>query len=172
VHFRIEQTFPTDPSTLCAALVDPLYLTQAMGRLPDIGAPVVVSQVRDPATGAVRQSLRYAFNGRLPSAVTRVISPDRLTWIEDSTVDLTGHEAVFRITPEHYRNFFGCSGKWTIHQRSEGCSRVLEGTLKVNSPVPFVGGQVERAIVSGLRERLAHEPAAFVWWVAHRGSSR
>jgi hypothetical protein len=166
VRFRIEQHFATDVATLSEALVDPSYLTEAMGRLPDISAPLVELQSR---TGdVVRQRLLYKFDGRLPAVVTRVISPDRLTWIDESTVDLRTHTAVFRITPTHYESFFTCSGLWSIHERGEGCSRVLDGSLKVNSPVPFVGGQVERAIASGMRERLEKEPAAFAWWLAQK----
>ncbi len=168
MRFQIEQTFAADPATLCAALVDPSYLAEAMGRLPDITAPVLQSQVRDANAGTVRQELLYAFNGKLPSVVTRFVSPDRLTWVEDTTVDLTTRTAEFRITPVHYRTFFTCRGTWSIHERPAGCARRLEGSLTVNSPVPFVGGQVEKAIVSGLRERLEKEPAAFVWWIAQK----
>jgi Protein of unknown function (DUF2505) len=177
VRFRIEQLFATDPITLCAALVDPNYLAEAMARLPDIAAPVIESQVRSTAGAepTVRQSLRYAFNGKLPSVVTRVISTDRLQWIEDTTIHMTTMTAVFRITPVHYASFFTCSGTWAITAKPDGAGnsgglalRVLDGTLKVNSPVPFVGGQVEKAIVSGLRERLEKEPAAFNWWLSQR----
>lgn len=171
MRFRIEQDFATDPVTLCAALVDPRYLTEAMGRLPDIAAPIVVSQDRDDGKGTVRQLLQYAFNGRLPSAVTHFISPDRLTWIEDSTINMASQTAVFRITPVHYKHFFTCSGTWTIDPRPGGCARILDGSLTVNSPVPFVGGKVEKAIVSGLRERLDKEPAAFEWWRETFGKS-
>ena len=164
MRFRIEQIFATDPATLCAALVDPDYLTKAMGRLPDVSSPTIDSQVHDAKTATMRQALRYRFNGHLPAAVTAFVSPDRLTWIEDTTVDLSGHTAKFRITPVHYKNFFSCSGMWSITHRGAGSVRVLDGSLKVNSPVPFLGGQVEKAIVSGLRERLDEEPAAFDWW--------
>lgn len=161
--------FAADPATLCEALVDPGYLTEAMGRLPDIAAPVIEEQVRDDRAGTVRQSLQYAFNGHLPAVVTRFISPERLTWIEDTTVDMRGHTATFRITPVHYQSFFTCSGMWSISVRGTGSARILDGSLKVNSPVPFVGGQVEKAIVSGLRERLEHEPEAFDWWIGRPG---
>ena len=168
MRFRIEQQFPADPATLCLALVDPSYLSDAIARLPDVAAPIVVSQRRDAETGAVHQAVRYAFTGHLPGAVTRVVSPERLTWIEDSTVDVKGMSAAFRIVPEYYKNLFTCSGTWSLTLRPGGCSRVIEGSMKVNSPIPFVGGQVEKAIVGGLRDRLDKEPAAFTWWISQR----
>ncbi len=168
MRFQIEQVFATDPATLCDALVDPVYLADAMGRLPDVVAPKIESQHRDLDAGTVRQSLLYAFNGKLPAAVTRFVSPSRLTWIEDTTVDLRARTAEFRIIPVHYQSFFSCRGTWSVHEHPGGCVRRLDGILKVNSPVPFLGGQVEKAIVSGLRERLEHEPAAFAWWIAQK----
>ena len=165
MRFQIEQVFATDPTTLCRALVDPSYLTQAMGRLPDITAPTIESHRYDPDSDTVRQALMYSFNGSLPAAVTRIVSPGRLNWIEDTTVDVKAKTAIFRITPVHYARFFSCQGTWRIVGRPEGCARQLDGNLKVNSPIPFVGGQVEKAIVSGLRERLEKEPDAFDWWI-------
>jgi Protein of unknown function (DUF2505) len=117
----------------------------------------------------VHQRLRYSFQGALPAVVTRVINPQRLSWIDESVVDLAEARATFTITPIHYQSFFSCSGTWVLSPNSvDGTLRVIEGSLRVNSPVPFVSGQVERAIVSGMRERLAKEPAVFDAWMMRR----
>ena len=170
MRFTIEQLFATDPTSLCAALVDPDYLTNAMARLPDLSAPLLESQHRDVTTGTIRQTLRYRFTGKLPSTVTRFVSPDRLSWTDVSTVDIAGRTASFVITPVHYQHFFSCTGTWSIRAAESGAGalRVLSGSVKVNSPLPFVGGQVEKAIVNGMRDRLAKEPAAFDWWQSER----
>ena len=162
MHFRIEQNFAAPIDDVLAAFTDPSYLA-TMGELADLGTPVVEEQTRTPTT--VSQRLRFAFSGRLPSAVTRVIDPSRLSWHEHTDVDLPKATGTFRMVPIHYPRFFTCSGGWTLttvdatHTR-----RAIEGDLKVNSPVPFVGGKVERAIVSGLTDRLAAEPAVFARW--------
>ena len=151
--------------------MDPLPVS-AMGSLKDVGAPVVESQHR---TGdSMRQRVVYRFTGKLPGAVTAVIDPKRLTWTEDTTIDTVRGSARFTMTPVHYPNFFTASGTWSLRAdaRSTAASpvtlRLIEGELKVRSPVPFVGGQVEKAIVSGLGERLADEPAAFARWFSER----
>jgi Protein of unknown function (DUF2505) len=170
MRFRIEQRFNAEQDVLCSALTNPSYLVDAMGQLPDIGAPVVESQERTPTQ--VRQRLQFAFHGSLPAVVLRVIKPDRLSWIEDTTVDLQQRCASFTITPVHYQHFFSCAGTWELVAIGTAAApvtlRKMDGTLKVNSPVPFVGGQVERAIVSGLQERLAEEPAVFARWLAQQ----
>ncbi len=170
VRLRIEQRFLATPAQVGAALIDPDYLVQALGSLKDVGPPVVESQQR---TGdSVRQRVTYRFTGKLPGAVTAVIDPKRLTWTEETTIDTVRRTARFVMTPVHYPNFFTATGTWSLRAdpRSTAAKpvtlRVIEGDLKVRSPVPFVGGQVEKAIVSGLSERLADEPAAFARWFA------
>lgn len=170
VQLRIEQRFPATPSVVCAALIDPDYLVQAMGSLKDVGPPFVESQHRTGAS--LRQRVVYRFTGKLPGAVTAVIDPKRLTWTEDTTIDTVRNSARFSMTPVHYPNFFTATGTWTLRVDPTSTAakpvtlRLIEGELKVRSPVPFVGGQVEKAIVSGLSERLADEPAAFARWLA------
>jgi Protein of unknown function (DUF2505) len=170
VKFRIDQVFTADVASVAGALVDADYLTHGMAKLPDIGAPVVESQERSGSS--VHQQLRYCFSGSLPSAVTRFISPSKLSWVEDSTIDLSENRATFTMTPVHYQQFFRCSGEWSLSTiDANGESRTLrriEGNLKVNSPIPFLGGEIERAIVSGLKERLALEPAVLEAWLATR----
>lgn len=166
MRFRIEQSFPAGRDTVLAALTDPTYL-HALGELPDVGAPVLRRQDRAPDGSSVVQELEFAFRGHLPMPVTRVVDAHRLSWVEHTEVDLLTATARFRMVPVHYARFFTCHGSWVLEERgTDATTRVIDGDLKVHSPVPFVGGQVERAIVSGLRERLAHEPAVFARWQA------
>lgn len=169
MRFRIEQRFLATPADVGEALIDPDYLVQAMGSLKDVGPPVVESQQR--AGDSMRQRVVYRFTGKLPGAVTAVIDPKRLTWTEDTTIDVGRWTARFVMTPVHYPNFFTATGTWSLRADAASTTtkpialRVIEGELKVRSPIPFVGGQVEKAIVSGLSERLADEPAAFARWI-------
>jgi Protein of unknown function (DUF2505) len=167
VKFRIDQVFAADVASVGAALVDTDYLANAMAKLPDIGAPIVELQERSGSS--IRQQLRYSFNGSLPAAVTRFVSTSKLSWIEDSLIDLAVNRATFTMTPVHYQQFFRCSGEWVLSALSAGTEpktlRRIEGNLKVNSPVPFIGGEIEKAIVSGLQERLALEPGVFEEWL-------
>jgi hypothetical protein len=168
VRFQIEQRFEAPLDEVLDALSDPDYL-HTMGELPDMGAPEVRRQDRSADGRSVAQELVFQFQGRLPGAVTRVIDPKKLSWVEHADIDLTNARARFRMVPVHYPRFFTCAGTWSLQSGSAAATtRRIEGDLKVNSPVPFVGGQVEKAIVSGLRDRLAHEPAVFARWRAAR----
>ena len=167
MHFRIEQVFDAAPAVVSEALCDPSYLA-AMGELPDLSAATVRSQERTDRV--VHQALEFQFRGKLPSAVTRVIDPARVTWLQHDEIDLEAGRCRFRMVPIHYQRFFTCSGSWVLTPDPAGARRVIEGQLKVNSPVPFVGGAVEKAIVTGLKERLSDEPAVFSRWHAGRAA--
>ena len=168
MRFRIEQVFAASPIDVASALVDPTYLV-AMGELPDIGAPTLRLQEREGLI--VHQELVFQFHGHLPAVVTRVIDPKKLSWVEYDEVDLGAASATFRMVPSHYQKFFTCRGTWAIAVHGpDRCQRVIDGDLRVNSPVPFVGGQVERAIISGLKQRLALEPEVFARWQGNHAS--
>jgi hypothetical protein len=164
MKFTITQEFEASIDDLCAAFVNPEYLAQ-LGKLPGIGTPT--TEVREVDGDVVRYEMRFSFTGSLPGAVTRVIDTKKLTWLEKTTVNTATAKATFAMVPDHYENFFQCRGSWALSSTRKGfTTRTITGDLKVNSPVPFVGGQVERAIVSGLRERLAAEPASYAAWAA------
>lgn len=172
MRFRIEQRFAAEVAAVGTALSDPNYLSAAMAQLPDLGEPEILHSSTDAGTGRVRLQLAYRFGGRLPRVAARVIDPDKLSWIEDTEIDVRAWTATFRITPTHYASFFACEGTWALEAGSAAKAvapstvRRFDGTLTVNSPVPFVGGQVEKAIVSGLRERLEKEPPILERWLA------
>jgi hypothetical protein len=163
VKFTIDQLFEGTAGELCAALTSAAYLA-SMGKLADLGAPELVSQKR--VRGTVNQQLRTTFQGKLPSVALKVIDPAKLSWDEFAEIDTKAFTATFRMVPTHYQTYFRCSGSWALLEADDGGSttRRISGELKVSSPLPFVNGQVERAIVSGLRDRLGQEPAIYRAW--------
>ena len=44
------------------------------------------------------------------AAVTAVVDPHRLTWVEHSELDRRTHRSEFRIAPDHYADRLRCSG--------------------------------------------------------------
>ncbi len=160
MKFTIQQVFEGPAAELCNALTDADYLRR-MGRLADLGAPELVSQKR--VKGTVSQQVRTTFTGKLPSIALKVIDPAKLSWDEFTEIDTKAHTATFKMLPVHYQSYFRCSGAWKLLEQADGASttRLIGGELKVSSPIPFVNGQVERAIISGLRQRLAQEPAIY-----------
>ncbi len=119
-----------------------------MAELPKLGSAEVVSNERDGDT--VNLQVRYLFQADLSAAVTRVVDPAKLTWIEDSTVDLSTHATACVIRPDNYANLLEGSYSALIASTGSGSVRTVTGKIKVR--VPLLGGKVEKAIIGGLEE--------------------
>jgi hypothetical protein len=163
VRFSLDQDLPGSVEEVLAVLADPGFVPE-LGALPKVGPPELLEH--RVADGTLHQRVRYRFTGALSPAVTRVIDPARLVWVDDTTYDLAAGTATFRILPEHYANRLRCSGRYRFSPRPVGCRRSVEGDLTVS--YPLVGRAVERAILSGLEEHLGAEADLVGRWLARR----
>ena len=120
MRFRFEQLFPGPLERVEAALLDPAFLDR-MAQLPKLGQPQLLDLHDDGTT--VRRRVRYAFAGELSPAVTAVVDPARLTWVEDATIDRATHRTTFRILPDHYANRLRCSGTFRLEDVPGGVRR-------------------------------------------------
>jgi hypothetical protein len=161
MNFTLTQDIVGAVDAVDAALVDRGFLA-GLAALPKLGSSEVLEQSRDGQT--VHQRVRYLFTAALSGAVRRVVDPDRLTWVEDSTHDLDVHTASYRIIPDNYANLL--EGHYDARSDARGSltRRVLDGKLEVH--VPLVGGKVARAIVAGLTENAEAQAKLLSEWVA------
>lgn len=164
MRFEVDQRFAVDPDVVARVYADPaLYGT--FGGLPKLSAPEVLAHRVDG--DVVHLDVRFRFTGHLSSAVTAVIDPDRLTWVERSTHDLRARRTDIVLLPDHYRDRLRCTGEAVIVPAGDGAARRLSGDLRVRAPL--VGASVERALVSGLREHLDAEVDAVERFVDSTG---
>jgi hypothetical protein len=150
VRFTIDQALRAVVDAVDGALVDPRFLTR-MGELPKLGSAEVLDQRRHG--DVVHQDVRYLFQADLSAAVTRVVDPSRLTWVERSACNLVTHATSCEIRPDHYGSMLSGHYDALIVATNSGSRRTITGEVKVR--MPLVGGKVERAIVSGLEENAA-----------------
>ena len=153
MDFSVEQTYAADPDAVARAYATPQLYAKLDG-LGKLGEPEVLDHQVDGTV--VRLAVRYRFVGHLAPAVTAVLDPGRLTWVEHSTHDLAQRTVTFRLVPDHYRDRLTSEARGVVARgRRSGSVRNITGTLKVRALL--VGSTVERAIVSGLRDHLAAE---------------
>lgn len=155
MRFTVDQHLAASPERVAGALADP-DLYRSMPVLPKLSLPELLSH--EAAGDVVELRIRYRFEGHLSSAVTAVIDPARLSWVELSSHDLATGAGSYTLQPDHYADRFRCSGSFRYVPAGDGCRREIAGDLRVRAPL--VAGTVERAIVSGLRENLEHQAAA------------
>ncbi|MEO5678556.1 MAG: DUF2505 family protein [Acidimicrobiales bacterium] len=162
MRFRIEQRLAAPVERVEAALVDPAWY-QAVTASDSVWAPELL-EVDDDGGPRVGLRVRYRFRGRLNAAAARVVDPARLSWVEVSTLDRTSHAIDLRVEPDSYADKLRFTGAIALQPDGEVTHRVLDGEVKVR--VPLVGGRVEGAVVSGLREHADAESKVFVAFAA------
>jgi hypothetical protein len=165
VRFSLEQQLPGAFDDVLAALVDPEFVDR-LGALPNLAPPVVLDLAWSADRTVVVHRVRYRFTGSLSSAVTRVVDPAKLTWVEETTYDVRGRRAAFTIVPDHYAGKLRCNGDQTFEEAGGVTARRIDADLAVG--VPLVGRRVEKAIVSGLRDHFDAEGALLREWLHAR----
>lgn len=164
MRFRVVQRFDAPLGAVGSGLLDPEFLSR-LAELPRLGAPELLGTEVDGDT--VRQRVRYRFAGELSRAVTAVVDPDRLTWVEETAYDRSAHRGEHRIVPDHYANRL--AGSYTSQLEpaagsGERTVRTIEGEVRVR--FPLVGGKVEKAIVGGLTDHAGLEADVLSRWLA------
>jgi hypothetical protein len=162
MRFEIVQQLLGAVDAVDAALVDPAFLVR-MVELPKLGAAEIVSQSREGVV--VHQDVRYLFEAELSAAVTRVVDPRRLTWVESSVCDLEDHVTQCEIRPDHYSGLLAGRYEARAVAAGTGTRRTILGEVKVK--MPLVGGKVERAIVGGIQENAAAQVALLDEYLGH-----
>jgi hypothetical protein len=161
MEFSFEQSLRGTPDAVLDLLLDEAFLA-ARSTLPKLGDSEVLELTRDDTTAHLR--VRMRFTGNLAPAVTAVVDPSKLTWVDHATFELVARGARHEIRPDHYADRLSCRYDDVLHPTDDGSRRVLTGTLQVRAFL--VGGKVEGAIVSGLREYTAAEGALLNQWLA------
>jgi hypothetical protein len=163
MEFRVDQRFAESVDDVLAMYTDPAFYATLSG-LPKVGTPEVLSR-EDQAADRVLLRVRYAFTADLPRAALAAIDPKKLTWVEEATFDLAARTSRSRLLPDHYPDRLTASASATYEPAGDDhATRRVRGDVRIR--MPFVGGQVEKAIVSGLREHLTDEERVAGDWLS------
>jgi hypothetical protein len=159
MRFEIEQEIAGPVEAVARVYAEPRFY-ELLGELPRLGKPEVLDRREDGSV--VHLAVRFHFTGSLSPAVTAVIDPAKLSWVEESVHALADHTVTFRMNPDHYADKLRSSGSARYEPGGDGFTRRLtEGELAVKLPLLLGGGRtagvVEKAIISGLREHFAAE---------------
>jgi hypothetical protein len=157
VRFRLEQHLAVSPDAAARAFADPAFY-ETVGTLPNLAPAEVLSHRAEGDVHTLR--IRYRFVGQLSSAVRAVVDPARLTWVEESVHDVARRRTRFTLRADHYADRFDAGGTYEFDaaRDPESTIRIAEGSVTIR--FPLVGGRVEAAIVSGLRDHLDAEVGA------------
>ncbi len=161
MRFTVDQPITAPLARVEQAFVDSRFY-ETLAQMPNVGEPDVLE--RTEQDGKIRLRVRFAFTGDLAAPARRVLDPAKLTWVVDSTADLSTHRTTFKMLPDHYGDRLECAGAYTLVPDGGGTTvQRMEGDLKVNYPI--VGRLAERGIVLGLKQNVAEEARLLERWV-------
>lgn len=160
MDFTIEQSLTGPPGAVQDVLLDPAFIA-ARADLPKLGDAELLECTRDDATAHLR--IRLRFTAELSPAVTAVVDPKKLTWVDDARFDLVALQADHTIEPDNYADRLRSTYRSNLAADGSGTRRVLTGVVKVK--MLLVGGKVEGAIVSGLRDYAVSEAELLNSWL-------
>ena len=148
MDFTIEQDIPAPLADVERWLLDADFIT-ASSDLPKLSDCRLLDLTE--AGNRVEARIHRRFDDHLSPAVTAVIDPAKLTWVEEVEYDLDTHVGRCTFVPEFYGNKFSAEYRSTLEPTASGGTlRVARGQLSVKA---FLASRtVERAIVSGLSE--------------------
>jgi hypothetical protein len=167
VDFAIEVSLAHSPAAAQDALVDPDFI-HSTANLPKVGGAHVLECTRNDHT--VRVRVRYKFTAPLSRAVTSVIDPDNLTWVDDETVDLASFRSEHQLLPDHYADRLDAHYTTVLTPDGDGARWTMRGALDVRAPL--VGGKVARVIVDGIREAAVAKGVLLDEWLSGSRSRR
>jgi hypothetical protein len=162
VEFRVDQRFDGSVDEVLAMYTDPGFYETLVG-LPKVSTPEVLD--RDDRGDTIILRIRYTFTADLPSAARAVLDPSKLTWVEQSTFALAARRSTSTLLADHYADRLAASAAATYEPVDGDVHSVRRVHGQLDVRMPFVGGQVEKAIVSGLKEHLADEAEVGARWL-------
>ena len=155
MEFTVTQRYDASPAEVVALYSDPAFFC-ALPPTERLATPELVGAERDGDRIVLR--LRHRLTAELPSMVTRFVDPEKLTWVEVTTLDVTAQRSTSALLPDEYPDLLRASASAAFDAEGTGTVRVVHGSVEV--PVPIFGSKVEGAIVEGLEAYLHAEQAA------------
>lgn len=152
MDFTVTQRFPAPTVEVLALYTDPDFFV-SLPPSEKLATPELVAHRRTGDTVSIQ--LRYRFIGQLPSAVLRFVEPTKLTWIEDTTIDVLSASSTSILKPDNYPDLLRASASTLFAGDGSPSTRTITGRVSV--PVPIFGRKVEGAIVEGLTDYLHAE---------------
>jgi hypothetical protein len=165
VRFSVEHRFAAPIEDVEQAMTDAGFYAQ-LDDMQGVNAPEVLD--RREHDGAVELRVRYVYSGDVPAVARRILGGGALAWVQRSTVDHVRHRVDFTVEPESHAELIRCAGTYLLRAvrppPDAETARTITGELRVR--VPLLAARAERAIASGLVERLDAEARALQRWLA------
>jgi hypothetical protein len=153
--FRLEHEFPDISVELFEKHLNHPELIAMLGAMPAFRSRDLVEK-KDLGDGRVNWRFKVVAGGDIPKSAQKVVSPEFLTWHEDTRFEPKEHTIYWKIDPLQKKVDVDAHGIWKLIPSGQGTKRVIEGNITVKMPI--VGKVVEGFLASELKKNYDVEP--------------
>jgi hypothetical protein len=151
VKICVDQPIAATPEEAQAAFLDPGFY-KSLGELEGISAPEVRSF--SSGEGHARSVIGYRFSGQLNGVARTMLDPAKLTWAQETDVDLATRRSEVKMVPDSYAGLLSFNGWYELRPDGDGqCCQHFEADLRVH--IPLLGSVAERTIAGSIVQNIA-----------------
>ena len=162
MRFSVTERIDASRDAIEAALADRSYYASLAVEASNLEAPdLLIATVTD---GVLHTSVRYRFAGDISGPAAMALDRDKLTWVIDSSIDLSTHEGRLTVVPDHYDGLLRCWATISLVEAEGRTVETIAGELEVS--IPLIGGTAEKVILAGFTQHLEREAAALAAFCA------
>ena len=162
MRFSVTERIDASRDAIEAALADRSYYASLAVAASNLEAPdLLIATVTD---GVLHTSVRYRFAGDISGPAAMALDRDKLTWVIDSSIDLSTHEGRLTVVPAHSVGLLRCWATMSLVEAEGRTVETIAGELEVS--IPLIGGTAEKVILAGFTQHLEREAAALAAFCA------
>ena len=162
MRFSVTERIDASRDAIEAALADRSYYASLAVEASNLEAPDLLSAT--VTDGVLHTSVRYRFAGDISGPAAMALDRDKLTWVIDSSIDLSTHEGRLTVVPDHYDGLLRCWATISLVEAEGRTVETIAGELEVS--IPLIGGTAEKVILAGFTQHLEREAAALAAFCA------
>jgi hypothetical protein len=149
MDFRMEHIFDWPASRIVPILSAGEDIVP-MEDLPNVSQRKVLERKRSGSK--MYSKLEWNVHGQIPKIAQKIISPEKLNFIEESMWDDDTQTFSVRITPHFFKKQIICktTSSWSDHDGGAKSKRVFGGSLEIR--IPVIGPIMERTIIDYLKK--------------------
>ncbi|MCB9669022.1 MAG: DUF2505 domain-containing protein [Alphaproteobacteria bacterium] len=122
------------------------------------------------AGGVVTRKLRFTPENELPGPVAAIVGTKKLVYDQVNVWDRAASVMSWEVLPTFLSSDkFSAKGVFKVVPKGPGCELQIDGDIDVK--VRFIGGQIEKQIVSQIEDAYAKMHTASVAWLEDNGTA-
>ncbi len=148
-RYNIVQYYDFYVDTVCKILMDNDQPSYSLEDLPNVSQSIPLECVEKDGIKYIKN--KWNVHGQMPPIVQKIIKPEHLNFIEESTWDRAKHLYSTKIIPGVLRDKINCAHKLEFIDEGDGrTKRVLTGHFELK--IPIVGPVFEGIVVTLLKK--------------------